>query len=297
MSDDIKPYPPSLPALLIDEHVRASLKEDLGRAGDVTTAATIAPHARARMAINAREGGRLSGLAMAVAAFRLTDPSLTVEPLTGDGAILSKGTPIARVSGNARSALIAERTALNYLMHLSGIATATAGFVDAVAGTGARITCTRKTLPGLRAFQKYAVRCGGGINHRYGLDDAVLIKDNHIAVAGGVGVAIARARASVGHLVAIEVEVDTLDQLAEALTARPDVILLDNMSPETLEKAVLINRAAERPALLEASGNVTLETVRAIAETGVDIISTSKITMAAAPLDIGLDIAFDGSRR
>ena len=190
-----------------------------------------------------------------------------------------------------RAPSAAERTALNYLMHLSGIATLTARFVEAVAGTGAKICCTRKTVPGLRGFQKYAVACGGGSNHRFGLDDAVLIKDNHIAVAGGVAKAIEAARGHVGHLVKIEVEVDTLDQMREALAAAPDVILLDNMSPETLAAAVKINLDDNRGRVrLEASGNVDLGTVRAIAETGVDYISTSKITLGAPPLDIGLDI-------
>jgi nicotinate-nucleotide pyrophosphorylase (carboxylating) len=285
-----RPYWPELPGLLIEDAVRAALQEDLGRAGDLTAAATIAPDREATATFNARDGGVICGLPMAKAAFRLMDLDISFEQLAHDGDRVEPGTAIARVSGKARAILSAERTALNYLMHLSGIATATSYYVNAIQGSGARVCCTRKTVPGLRAFQKYAVRCGGGANHRFGLDDAVLIKDNHIAVAGGLTAAIERARAYVGHLVCIEIEVDTLDQLAEALTAGADVILLDNMGPQTLEKAVRLKNEMRPPTRLEASGGISIETIAAIAATGVDLISTSKITMAAAPLDIGLDI-------
>jgi nicotinate-nucleotide pyrophosphorylase (carboxylating) len=282
---------PGLPAIMVEDAVRAALLEDLGRAGDITSAATIAGTVEARADLAARGAGTVCGLPMGAAAFRLMDPAIEVEMLCQDGDMVAAGTPVMKVSGNARAVLSAERTALNYLMHLSGIATLTARFVEAVAGTGAKICCTRKTVPGLRGFQKYAVACGGGSNHRFGLDDAVLIKDNHIAVAGGVAKAIEAARGHVGHLVKVEVEVDTLDQMREALAAAPDVILLDNMSPETLAAAVKINLDDNRGRVrLEASGNVDLGTVRAIAETGVDYISTSKITLGAPPLDIGLDI-------
>ncbi|MDH4413906.1 MAG: carboxylating nicotinate-nucleotide diphosphorylase [Rhizobium sp.] len=292
---------PQLSPLMIEDLVRNALLEDLGRAGDITTYATIGPEKTATAALNSRETGVVAGLPLAEAAFRLIDPSVRFEALVADGDTVAPGQAIARVSGNARSVLSAERVALNFLMHLSGVASYTARFAAEIAHTPARVTCTRKTLPGLRAVEKYAVRLGGGSNHRFGLDDAILIKDNHIAVSGGVALAIEAARAYAGHLVKIEVEVDGLDQMGEALTARPDVILLDNMGPELLRKAVAINRdhhqltADAYPSdigriVLEASGNVNLQTIRAIAETGVDYISTSKITMAAPTLDIGLDI-------
>ncbi len=292
---------PALPALMIEEQVRAALLEDLGRAGDVTTCATIAPDLRATAALNSREDGIVAGLELARTAFRLIDPTVSFEPLVEDGDRVSPGTPIARVTGPARSVLSAERVALNFLMHLSGVASYTALFADEIAHTPARVTCTRKTLPGLRALEKYAVRLGGGSSHRYGLDDAVLIKDNHIAVCGGVARAIEAARGYVGHLVKVEVEVDGLEQMREALGAGPDVILLDNMGPELLREAVAINglhaglsdegyAGDRRRVQLEASGNVNLATIRTIAETGVDYISTSKITMAAPTLDIGLDV-------
>ncbi len=294
--------PPFLPSVLVEEQVRAALREDLGRAGDITTAATIGPEKHATAALNVRDAGVIAGLVPAALAFRLVDPALVFEPLVEEGARVAAGTTIARVSGPARGLLSAERVALNYLMHLSGVASYTARFADAIAHTNARVTCTRKTLPGLRALEKYAVRLGGGSSHRYGLDDAVLIKDNHIAVAGSVAGAVRAARAYCGHLVRVEVEVDSLDQMREALTAGPDVILLDNMGPEILAEAVAINRAASgltdeaythdrRRTQLEASGNVALSTIAAIAASGVDYISTSKITMAAPTLDIGLDIA------
>lgn len=296
-----KPLPPFLPDLLVEEPVRLALLEDLGRAGDVTTQATISRERTATARLNAREEGVLAGLAFARAAFRLIDPSIRFEASVEDGARLQPGMDVAVISGPAQGLLSAERVALNFLMHLSGVASYTARFAAEIAHTPARITCTRKTLPGLRAAEKYAVRLGGGSSHRYGLDDAILIKDNHVAVAGGVASAIASARAYAGHLVKIEVEVDSLVQLREALAAGPDVILLDNMGPELLALAVEQNRAHSglstqtyagdrRRIQLEASGNVSMATVKAIAETGVDYISTSKITMAAPTLDLGLDV-------
>lgn len=295
------PNLPVLSPLMVEEHVRAALAEDLGRAGDITSQATIAPEMAAKAELNAREEGIAAGLDLARAAFRLMDPSTAFEAFVKDGDRLSPGTVIARVSGPARAVLSAERVALNYLMHLCGVATHTARFAAEIAHTPAKVCCTRKTIPGLRALEKYAVRMGGGSSHRYGLDDAILIKDNHVAVSGGVAGAIRAARAFAGHLVKVEVEVTTLEELEEALEAGPDVVLLDNMVPELLRRAVEINRdcagltdetyaADPRRVKLEASGNVNLQTVRAIAETGVDYISTSKITMAAPTLDIGLDV-------
>ncbi|GLR49842.1 carboxylating nicotinate-nucleotide diphosphorylase [Shinella yambaruensis] len=295
------PYLPVLSPLMVEEQVRAALSEDLGRAGDITSQATIAPERSARAELNAREDGVIAGLDLARAAFRLMDPEIRFEAFVKDGDRLAPGTVIARVSGPARAVLSAERVALNFLMHLSGVASYTARFAAEIAHTPARVCCTRKTIPGLRALEKYAVRMGGGSSHRYGLDDAILIKDNHIAVSGGVAGAIHAARAFAGHLVKVEVEVTTLEELEEALEAQPDVILLDNMGPELLRRAVEINRdcaglseatyaADPRRVKLEASGNVNIKTVRAIAETGVDYISTSKITMAAPTLDIGLDV-------
>lgn len=283
-------YPAELPRHLIDAAVGAALAEDLGLAGDLTSQATISPTATAVAVMNVREAGIVCGLDLVEAAFRLIGPGLTVELLVAEGAQVAPGTDIARISGNARLLFSAERVALNFLNHMSGIATHTRKFVDTVAGTGAAICDTRKTTPNLRAFEKYAVKCGGGSNHRYSLDDAILIKDNHIAVAGGVAEAISAARAFAGHLVTIEVEVDSLEQLKEALEAGANAVLLDNMSPKELRKAVSLNKGHAR---LEASGGVTLEHVRSIAETGVDYISTSRITMASTPLDIGLDIEVD----
>lgn len=280
-------YTPLVPLHIVERAVIAALEEDLGQAGDITSQATISPQATAVARINARSEGVLCGLDCAQAAFRLIGPGLAVTPFVEDGARLDAGKPILEVSGNARLILAAERTALNFLTHLSGVATLTRRFADAVAGTGAHVCCTRKTTPGLRALEKYAVRCGGGHNHRFGLDDAILIKDNHIAVAGGVRAAIEAARAFAGHLVAVEVEVDTLDQLEEALDAGATAVLLDNMDNETLAKGVAMTAGRAK---LEASGNVTLERIRSIAETGVDYISSSRITMAAPPLDLGLDV-------
>ncbi len=299
-----EPLRPLLLPPMVEDQVRAALLEDLGRAGDITTYATIGPEKRARAGLNSREEGVVAGMDLARAAFRLVDPSVVFEAMVVDGDRVRPGQALIRVEGPARSILSAERVALNFLMHLSGVATYTARFAAEIAHTHARVTCTRKTLPGLRAVEKYAVRLGGGSNHRFGLDDAILIKDNHIAVAGGVAQAISSARAYAGHLVKIEVEVDTLEQMREALVARPDAILLDNMGPDLLRDAVEINRvhhgldeadyaAAVGRTMLEASGNVNLQTIRAIAESGVDYISTSKVTMAAPTLDIGLDVEID----
>jgi nicotinate-nucleotide pyrophosphorylase (carboxylating) len=274
-----------LPDLLIEPVVRAALAEDLGRAGDVTSAATIDADARLTATFASRKSGAIAGLACARLAVLALDPAATFEPLAADGEQRQAGR-LARVTANARALLSAERVALNLLGRLCGVATLTRAYVDAVAGTGAVITDTRKTTPGLRALEKYAVRCGGGVNHRFGLDDAILIKDNHIAAAGGVGAAIRRAKAAAGHLVKIECEVDSLAQLGEALAEAPDVIMLDNFSLADLAAAVA--RAKGR-VVLEASGGVNLETVRAIAETGVDVISVGALTHSAPALDIGLD--------
>ena len=280
-------YPSVLPRPLVEDAVRNALLEDLGRAGDITSHATIAPDKQATALLTSREDGVVAGVDFIRAAFTQIDPTLQITIAVEDSARIAAGQEIARISGNARSILSAERVALNYLMVLSGIATYTARFADKIAHTQAKICDTRKTMPGMRSFAKYAVRCGGGANHRFGLDDAALIKDNHIAVAGGVKQAIEAARSFVGHLVKIEVEVDTLEQMAEALSVQADVILLDNMPPETLVKAVEINTGRAK---LEASGNINFDTVKAVAETGVDYISTSKITMSAPTLDVGLDI-------
>ncbi|MGH6923834.1 MAG: carboxylating nicotinate-nucleotide diphosphorylase [Propylenella sp.] len=279
--------PGALPPLLIEDAVERALAEDLGRAGDITSAGTIPADAGAEAVIAARRPGVIAGLALATEAFRKMDGAVAFDALVADGDRVEAGTAIARVAGNARAILSAERTALNFLGHLSGVATLTRRYVDAVAHTRARITCTRKTTPGLRALEKYAVRCGGGSNHRFGLDDAILVKDNHVAVAGGVAEAVRRAKTFAGHLAKIEVEVDTLDQLREALAAGAEAILLDNMEPAKLLEAVAI--AASRAAL-EASGGVTLENVAAIAETGVDYISSGAITHSAPALDLGLDV-------
>jgi nicotinate-nucleotide pyrophosphorylase (carboxylating) len=285
----------ALPDILVEPHVRAALLEDLGRAGDITSQATLDPALSGEAAFVARDNGILCGIGLARIACQLMG-SIQFRPDLSDGAVLRPGQRIAIASGSAQSLLSAERVALNYLMHLSGIASLTRRYAEAVAHTGAKICCTRKTIPGMRSLQKYAVRCGGGSNHRFGLDDAILIKDNHIALSGGVASAIAAARRQAGHLVAVEVEVDTLAQFEEALAAAPDAILLDNMGPAELRQAVEIKARAGRPVKLEASGNVDLSTVAAIAESGVDFISTSKITMAAPTLDIGLDIEFRADR-
>lgn len=282
-----RPHPAQLARPLVAEAVRNALHEDLGLAGDLTSLATLAPELDATAQFVSREQGVVCGLDFVEEAFRQIDPGLVFNAAVKDGAPVSAGDVVGTVNGNARSIFSAERVGLNFLNHLSGISTLTRQFADAVTGTNARISDTRKTTPGLRAFEKYAVRCGGGVNHRFGLNDAILIKDNHIAVCGGVGPAILQARAYAGHLVSIEIEVDTLDQLGEALEVGADVILLDNMRPADLRRAVAMTQGRAR---LEASGGITLERVRAIAESGVDFISTSRITMAATPLDIGLDV-------
>lgn len=277
---------PVLPRPVIDDAVRAALREDLGAAGDVTSAATIPASAKATATFGARKAGVLAGLPLAEAAFREVDPAIRFTAILHDGDPIAAGDFAARVEGPARAILAAERVALNYLCHLSGIATATAALVGQVKHTRARILDTRKTTPGLRLFEKYAVRCGGGMNHRIGLFDAVLIKDNHIAVAGGVAKAIRAARTAAPG-VKLEIEVGTLDQLDEALGEKPDIVMLDNMTVESMRQAV--QRVAGR-ALTEASGNVTLATVGAIAETGVDYISSGWITHSAPALDLGLDV-------
>jgi nicotinate-nucleotide pyrophosphorylase (carboxylating) len=272
--------------ILIEPLVRGALLEDLGRAGDLTTDSIVPVEVSARAALVARESGVVAGLDLAKLAFELIDPEIAVEIAANDGTVVAPGGVIARISGPARGILTAERTALNFLGHLSGIASVTASIVAAVHGTKAKIVCTRKTTPGLRAVEKYAVRAGGGANHRFGLDDALLIKDNHVAIAGGVAPALRRARAGVGHLVKIEVEVDTLDQLREALGEGADAVLLDNMSLEMLAEAVAI---VDGRAITEASGRVTPKSASSIAATGVDLISIGWLTHSAPVLDIGLD--------
>ena len=272
---------------LSDSIVRAALAEDLGRAGDITTDAIVPADAEARAIMVARQPGVLAGLEAGLLAFELLDPTLRLERLATEGNRVERGQAVARISGRARPVLAAERTALNFICRMSGIATATRSLVDAIEGHKAKIVCTRKTTPGLRILEKEAVRLGGGANHRFGLDDAMLIKDNHIALAGGVGPALERARAHAGHLVKIELEVDTLDQLAEALRYDVDAVLLDNMDPPTLRRAVQM--VAGR-AVTEASGRITRETAPAIAAAGVDLISSGWITHSAPILDLGLDI-------
>lgn len=272
--------------LLVRPIVDLALSEDLGRAGDITGQACIDSDARLSVAWVSRQDGRVSGLSCARLALAAVDPTATFEVVTPDGADVTPGAVLARAEGNARAVLIAERTGLNLLGRMSGIATLTRAYVRMVEGTGATIVDTRKTTPGLRALEKYAVRCGGGVNHRFGLDDAILIKDNHVAACGGVGEAVRRARAHAGHLVKVEVEVDGLDQLEEALKHGPDVVMLDNFSLADLRAAVAL---AKNRAVLEASGGVNLTTVRAIAETGVDVISVGALTHSAPVLDIGLD--------
>ena len=277
---------PPLPDLLIEPVVHAALLEDLGRAGDLTTDAIVPATAKAKTALVARQHGVVAGLAAAATAFRLVDPSIEMTIERPDGTRLVPGDRIAAITGPARGMLTAERVALNFLGHLSGVASGAATLVEAVRGHKARICCTRKTMPGLRALQKYAVRVGGGMNHRFGLDDGVLIKDNHVAVAGGIRPAILAARRGVGHLVKIEVEVDTLDQLEEALATGVDAVLLDNMTPDQLTAAV---RMIDGRAIAEASGRITPQTAPAIAASGVDLISAGWLTHSASVLDIGLD--------
>ena len=278
-----------LSPLAIDEAVKRALDEDLGRAGDVTSIATVPAGLAGRGAVVARAAGVIAGLPLLEAAFRKLDPQVTLTAKIRDGAAVAARTVLMMVEGEARAILGAERVALNFLGHLSGVATATAAFVRLVAGTRTRVCCTRKTTPGLRALEKYAVRCGGGFNHRFGLDDAMLIKDNHIALAGGVRAVLKRARAVAGHLVKIEIEVDTLDQLREVLdTGLADAVLLDNMDPPTLAAAVgLVGGRL----VTEASGGITHASAAAIAATGVDYISSGAITHSAINLDVGMDIA------
>lgn len=279
---------PPLPRLLVEPVVRAALMEDLGRAGDITSNAVIPADARLKGAVVTRGPGVVAGVDAAVVTFALIDPAVKVNVERPDGSRIERGQAVLRVEGPARSILAAERVALNLICRMSGIATATARLVDAVRPHGhARIVCTRKTTPGLRLLEKHAVRAGGGANHRFGLDDAVLIKDNHIAIAGGVKQALERARASVGHLVKIEIEVDTLEQLNEVLEVGADAILLDNMSPETLAEAV---RQVSGRAITEASGRITPDTAPQIAAAGVDLISVGWITHSAPILDLGLDV-------
>ncbi|MDB5043028.1 MAG: nadC, partial [Candidatus Eremiobacteraeota bacterium] len=274
-------------ALLVDDLARAALLEDLGRAGDLTTDAIVPADARGEARIVAREAGVVSGVFVVERVFAVLDPQVTVRVAVADGGRVEPGTVVATIAGPLRSILTGERTALNLISRLSGIATATSRLVEAVAGTRATIVDTRKTTPGLRALEKAAVRDGGGSNHRFGLDDAILIKDNHVAIAGGITAAIEAARRRAGHLVKIEIEVDTLAQLDEALAARADIVLLDNFTPEQLREAVA--RTAGR-ALLEASGRIDVATVRAVAETGVDLISSGALTHSVRILDLGLDI-------
>ena len=275
-----------LPNILVEPLVRGALAEDLGRAGDITTDAIVPAGLTTSTALVSRQDGVVAGLDLAALAFRLIDPAIEIRERLGDGARVAPGVEIASVRGPARGILTGERVALNFLSRLSGVASATSSLVASVAHTKARIVCTRKTTPGLRSLEKYAVRAGGGSNHRFGLDDAVLIKDNHVAIAGGVAEAIRRARAHVGHLVKIEVEVDTLVQLEEALGVGADAVLLDNMSLDDLARAVALIGGR---AISEASGRVTPENAPAIAATGVDLISVGWLTHSAPILDIGLD--------
>jgi len=277
-----------LSPLEIDDAVNRALAEDLGRAGDVTSIATIPETATAHAIVVARKAGVISGLPLVAAAFRRLASDVAITAHARDGASVEVKTALMHVTGPARAVLAAERVALNLLGHLSGVATATHEFVRRVQGTRTRICCTRKTTPGLRALEKYAVRCGGGFNHRFGLDDAMLIKDNHIAVAGGVRAVLERARAHAGHLVKIEIEADTLDQLKEVLTVGlTDAVLLDNRDPATMRKAVEMV-GGKFP--LEASGGITLETIEAVAASGVDYASSGWITHSAPNLDVALDI-------
>ena len=272
-----------------DEFVQRVLAEDLGRGGDVTSKATIAEHARLNAAMNARQGLVVAGIEIAAAFFRAMDANVEIEILVADGQRAEHGTMLARLSGNARAMLAAERPALNTLQHLSGIATLTREYADAIAGTGTILIDTRKTVPGLRVLEKYASRMGGAQNHRMRLDDGVLIKDNHVAVCGGVAEAVRRAKAANTGL-PVQVEVDRIDQIEPALSAGADRLLLDNMDPAQLREAV---RVVAKRVPLEASGGVTLETIRFLAETGVDFISVGRITQSAPAVDIGLDYTFE----
>ena len=277
---------PPLPSILIEPLVRAALLEDLGRAGDITTDAIVPVSARAQTALVARNPGVVAGLDCALMAFRLLDPAVQCEIARPDGSAVAKGEVIATVAGPTRGILSAERVALNFLCHLSGIASTAASIVQAIQGHRARLVCTRKTTPGLRAIQKYAVRVGGGFNHRFGLDDGVLIKDNHIEAAGSLAEAVARARAAIGHLVKIELEVDTLAQLDEALGLAVDAVLLDNMSFDEMARAVAL---VDGRLVLEASGRITPQSAPQVAATGVDLLSSGWLTHSVTALDIGLD--------
>ncbi|KRU22839.1 carboxylating nicotinate-nucleotide diphosphorylase [Psychrobacter piscatorii] len=279
---------PALDDVLLKPLVEYALAEDLGRRGDVTSQATIPADMQAQLQIKARQSGVICGMDLARLSFALVDASIEFGAQVQDGEAVAAGTVLATVKGNARHLLTAERTALNFMTHLSGIATATRQIVDSVAQYPAQITCTRKTIPGLRIVQKYAVRCGGGRNHRLGLDDAILIKDNHIAIAGDIKTAIEQAQHFAGHLIPIEVEVDTLEQLEQALEAGVSLVLLDNMSPETLSQAVAMCKGRAKT---EASGGITPETVRAAASTGVDFIAMGYLTHSTTALDIGLDFS------
>ena len=279
---------PALDEVLLRPLVEAALTEDLGRRGDVTSQATIPADMQAKLEIKARQAGVICGMDLARLSFAMVDPQIEFVAQVADGEWVDAGTVLASVRGNARHLLTAERTALNFMTHLSGIATDTRKIVDSVAEYPAQITCTRKTIPGLRIVQKYAVRCGGGRNHRLGLDDAILIKDNHIAIAGDIKTAIKQAQYFAGHLIPIEVEVDTLEQLAQALDAGVSLVLLDNMSPEILLQAVTMCKGRART---EASGGITPETVQAAAKTGVDFIAMGYLTHSTTALDIGLDFS------
>jgi nicotinate-nucleotide pyrophosphorylase (carboxylating) len=287
MSDLVAPGA-FLSQFVIQDAVKRALDEDLGRAGDVTSSATLPEGIQAKAKLVARKAGTIAGLPCAARAFRSLAPNIKFDAKARDGDSVKANTTLATIEGPAIAILAGERVALNFLGHLSGIATLTAAYAAKISHTKAKITDTRKTTPGLRALEKYAVRCGGGVNHRFGLDDAVLIKDNHIAVAGGVGPALDAARTAVGHLVKVEIEVDTLDQLKEVLAnGKADVVLLDNMEPTTLREAVALCKGK---IVTEASGGVTLDTVAAIAETGVDVISSGALTHSAPSLDVALDI-------
>ncbi|SJN33097.1 carboxylating nicotinate-nucleotide diphosphorylase [Psychrobacter sp. JB385] len=277
---------PALDEVLLKPLVESALIEDLGRRGDVTSQATIPADLQAQLEIKTRQAGVICGMDLARLSFALVDEQIEFSAHVNDGETVAAGTVLAIVRGNARHLLTAERTALNFMTHLSGIATATKTIVDSVAAYPAQITCTRKTIPGLRVVQKYAVRCGGGRNHRLGLDDAILIKDNHIAIAGDIKTAIRHAQEFAGHLIPIEVEVDTLEQLEQALEAGVSLVLLDNMSPDVLSQAVAMCKGRAKT---EASGGITPTTVQAVAKTGVDFIAMGYLTHSTTALDIGLD--------
>jgi nicotinate-nucleotide pyrophosphorylase (carboxylating) len=277
-----------LSSLAIDVAVQRALDEDLGRAGDITSIATIPEATQAHAIMVARQAGVIAGLPLAVAVFQKLSDDINIQPHFRDGGTVAAGVHLLTISGPARAVLASERTALNFVGRLSGVATLTSDYVRHTAGTKMRICCTRKTTPGLRALEKYAVRCGGGFNHRFGLDDAILIKDNHIAVAGGITPVLQRARAHVGHLVRIEIEVDTLAQLREVLdSGLADVVLLDNMDIATLSEAVRLTKGR---VVLEASGGVTQGTIANIAATGVDYVSAGALTHSAPNFDVALDI-------